>query len=682
LIRFKGFIWFIFSCTFSAAFAVPNPVTLTCVTVENDSTVNVSWTQSDLNVVDFESYLVYVKNTPTSAFTLAATINNIATTTYIDDNNNAGINRLSYHVVVKGNQSANDLSVPSNEFTTIYLEIQIPDKKGVAELYWNNMHEDTESVINKKYPNQAWSVLFAPASGILTYNDTIINICIDTLGYQVQQTVNGCSSVSNRVFNQFVNWVAPTTPKTTFVTVNQDQKLARIEWGKPPEIDTEGYLIYYATETGLGVDSVKDVNQLYFDHTTSGVYDSSVTYQIEAYDNCKHILINGKYEANSSSPDELNHHSIFLSYQRPACAKYIEFNWNNYVNWMPDVSDYYLMIENEDSGELDSIRFDPGLTNYSYPLNTLPFNINYRFWIKATNGTFSSISNDIKYLFLENENASPPYLSSFDTRNDNNWLINGYVGNANNASIYILQQNMNQWQTISAINVDENIFFFQIPPPLNDSIGLYRVGAINKCGTDTVFSNEFTNIHLSGNANELNVRNELEWNLFNGWDDVPQEYELLKQDIYSTNFNLLVSMVSTETDYNDNLIDQMKLPGSLCYYITAVEKPNNYPVQGKIYSNIICVNQPHHIYIPSAFTVNGLNPIFKVEGVFLDFTQFGFQIIDRWGNSMFNTNDINEGWDGTSKGNAAPQGLYVYSVSYRDAKGAYYFKTGTVTLLK
>lgn len=682
MIRLKGFIWFIFSCTFSAAFAVPNPVTLTCVTVENDSTVNVSWTQSDLNVVDFDAYLVYVQNTPRSPFTLAATINNIATTTYIDDNNNAGINRLSYHVVVKGNQSANDLSIPSNEYTTIYLEIQVPDGEGVAKLYWNNVLEDNESVINKKYPNQAWSIFHSPAAGILTYNDIIINICIDTLGYQIQQTVNGCLSVSNKVIKGFVNEAPPSSPKITLVTVDQDQKLARIEWEKPPEIDIEGYQVFYLRGGDLLVDSVKDVNQLYFDHTTSEVYESSITYQVEAYDNCKNVLVNGKYESNSSSPDELNHHSIFLSYQRPACAKYIEFNWNNYINWMPDVSDYYLMIENEDSGELDSIRFDPGLTNYSYQLNSLPFNINYRFWIKATNGTFSSISNDIKYLFLENENPSAPYVLTFDTRNEDNWLIDGYVENANNASTYILQLFANQWITVKASEASESTFFFQLSPNFIDSIGTFRVGAINTCRTDTVFSNVFNNIHLSGRANILEVRNELEWNFFTAWDVTPQEYQLLKQDMYTSQYQLIESLVSTETNYYDNLVEQMNMPGSFCYYIIAKEKPSNYPIQGLVYSNIVCVNQPHQIYIPNAFTVNGLNPIFKVKGVFLDFTQFEFQVVDRWGKTMFSTNDINEGWDGTTQGSSVPQGLYIYSVSYRDAKGAYYFKAGTVTLLK
>lgn len=74
---------------------------------------------------------------------------------------------------------------------------------------------------------------------------------------------------------------------------------------------------------------------------------------------------------------------------------------------------------------------------------------------------------------------------------------------------------------------------------------------------------------------------------------------------------------------------------------------------------------PGALYIPNAFTpeANGLNEIFipKYAG---EITNYEFLIFDRWGNQIFNTNNIHEGWDGTYKGKPCQIEVYVYKISY------------------
>jgi len=69
-------------------------------------------------------------------------------------------------------------------------------------------------------------------------------------------------------------------------------------------------------------------------------------------------------------------------------------------------------------------------------------------------------------------------------------------------------------------------------------------------------------------------------------------------------------------------------------------------------------------YIPDAFTPNGdgLNDIFTAEGA--DITTFDMKIFDRWGELIFESTDINKGWDGTLKGNPVMNDVYVYVVEY------------------
>ncbi len=59
-----------------------------------------------------------------------------------------------------------------------------------------------------------------------------------------------------------------------------------------------------------------------------------------------------------------------------------------------------------------------------------------------------------------------------------------------------------------------------------------------------------------------------------------------------------------------------------------------------------------------------------------------FRIWDRWGVKVFETTNIDEGWDGTYKGKAQPFGVYVYEVSAVSSTGRQYKKHGNVTLIR
>jgi gliding motility-associated-like protein len=59
-------------------------------------------------------------------------------------------------------------------------------------------------------------------------------------------------------------------------------------------------------------------------------------------------------------------------------------------------------------------------------------------------------------------------------------------------------------------------------------------------------------------------------------------------------------------------------------------------------------------------------------------------ILDRWGNLIFETNDLDTGWDGRANGGAdvAQQDVYVYAIKLKDFKNKTYQYRGHVTLLK
>ncbi len=71
------------------------------------------------------------------------------------------------------------------------------------------------------------------------------------------------------------------------------------------------------------------------------------------------------------------------------------------------------------------------------------------------------------------------------------------------------------------------------------------------------------------------------------------------------------------------------------------------------------------MFIPNAFTPDGdlLNDQFKVvsSGVV---TQFHMYIYTRWGESIFESTNIDRGWDGTKNGTMCPVGVYNYVIEY------------------
>ncbi len=88
------------------------------------------------------------------------------------------------------------------------------------------------------------------------------------------------------------------------------------------------------------------------------------------------------------------------------------------------------------------------------------------------------------------------------------------------------------------------------------------------------------------------------------------------------------------------------------------------------------------LYIPNGFTPNndGNNDIFRPDGV--DIVEYQMWIFDRWGENIFYSAKMEEGWDGTYKGAPVEAGLYVYKFYVVDVEGNDREYTGGIHLLR
>jgi gliding motility-associated-like protein len=87
-------------------------------------------------------------------------------------------------------------------------------------------------------------------------------------------------------------------------------------------------------------------------------------------------------------------------------------------------------------------------------------------------------------------------------------------------------------------------------------------------------------------------------------------------------------------------------------------------------------------YIPNGFTPNndGNNDVLYVRGKGI--ASLYLSIYNRWGNKIFDTTKITEGWDGKYKGQDQDQGVFVYVLNVTSTTGKQVKKSGNVSLIR
>jgi gliding motility-associated-like protein len=109
--------------------------------------------------------------------------------------------------------------------------------------------------------------------------------------------------------------------------------------------------------------------------------------------------------------------------------------------------------------------------------------------------------------------------------------------------------------------------------------------------------------------------------------------------------------------------------------------------------NLIKVLGPRDIRFPNAFTPNTSGPsdgTYKETDTSNDIFhaysagvgEFHMEIYNRWGEKLFESDDINIGWDGYYKGELCKADVYVYKAKGKFLDGTPFEKVGDVTLLR
>lgn len=116
-------------------------------------------------------------------------------------------------------------------------------------------------------------------------------------------------------------------------------------------------------------------------------------------------------------------------------------------------------------------------------------------------------------------------------------------------------------------------------------------------------------------------------------------------------------------------------------YATAVNEFGCSAFDSVVLKVVSC--DPNSVFVPNAFTPNNddLNDRLFVRGIGLKSLSY-FRIFDRWGQMVFETNSLTEGWDGTINGRQCEMATFVYMMKGVCSSGQEMEKSGNVTLVR
>lgn len=213
-------------------------------------------------------------------------------------------------------------------------------------------------------------------------------------------------------------------------------------------------------------------------------------------------------------------------------------------------------------------------------------------------------------------------------------------------------------------------FYTDTKVDVNTTAYCYKVQPLDECGNEGTISSEACPILLSGKVLDKNdSRSELNWNTYRSFlfstdaENVYKDGKLLSSPVYSP--------FDDDSFYSAD-------SGIHRYWIEATEMGTDLVSR----SNTIRLIESVHLWIPNVFTPNQdeRNDGFEISTSGM--RQMHTTIYNRWGERMYETDDLHPKWDGRWQGAIVPEGVFFYTVTGLGNDGEHISRKGTVTVLR
>lgn len=570
----------------------------------------------------------------------------------------------------------------SDTVSNIFLALTNP-ANGTAILQWNDPTVTQQANMNdfyyiyREYPAGTWTMIDSAAYGVNFYKDTI-DICQAFLNYQIVLENQPCDFTSNVEGDDFEDMLTPSIPVISNVSIDTMTNAVSINWNQNNQPDTYGYVIYTFDANGFlyEMDTVWGISNTNYSYSPD-VSVGPLSYSVAAFDSCYTPSIPPTFQTSAKA--DVNT-TMFLSTNLLICSNEVELSWTDYVGWAGiDHYDIYGKIV----GGLWSFLGTSTTTNFT--ADVLPLQ-DYCFFVKAYSTTGDSSFTQRACLSIIAPTQPDFHYLQVATVNANQVDLKHLV-DVNGGVTAVAIEKMNNTGVFEEIvqlpAVSNNLSYTDTDVDVNAYSYTYRARIIDSCGQPGAVSNSAKTILLTIQKDDIRMLNYLSWNEYADFNGAILGYNLYRGIDGNFSGAPIATLPSSARYFEDDL-NNVTFTGKVCYYVEAIEGSNLFNDPQISRSNIACEVFEPLIYIPNAFTPEGLNPTFIPVITNFDPTDYRFTIIDRWGQVVFQTDSPLEGWSGyiESSGKMAETGTFIYMVVMHDGNGIEIVKRGHVSLLK
>ncbi len=471
--------------------------------------------------------------------------------------------------------------------------------------------------------------------------------------FETRYKCNGVDTAKSNII--YIDNRRPDDIEIDSVSIDYKTQQAIVGWTANSSSDTKGYRVYTLSN---GISSfVGDTQSLHYLVENQSINKFS-QFRIAAFDSCNLF-------SRISNP----HKAISLSTTLDTCTKTAQLTWTPYVGWQTDEQ---RILYSTNQSTFTSV---PVLTSdQSFALSNISLGDSVCFLIQSKNlsGSIerSSTSNASCIKLKKPVYPKETYLSNVSVSSPTEISIESYVdnyGNADSISLYrgtgasstkigshkLLQgANLYEWN-------DNNV-------NTNNSSETYFVRTFAPCLGGITSS-------LNSNTILLKIDNEmLTWNDYINWSGGVLHYDIMGYD--GSTWNILNTQLETSYNTVDTTIQ--------CYKVVAKERTNKFGFSRSSMSNEVCVKREPIFYIPNTLNPLSHNHTLRVIGPTIDVDRSTMIVFNRWGEQIFQTNNIKEGWTVAADRVFIPMGIYFYDVSIFDLVGNRHRISGSVRVIR
>lgn len=489
--------------------------------------------------------------------------------------------------------------------------------------------------------------------------------------YSVSLTVSdifGCQN--SKLFSDTVSVGAPVQivhPGLSYVSFESEQVLST----RISPNDTQGTHGFFIQEIVNGIgEPIQVLNQptnkpIYSGNHYVRLRNKEATYQLMAIDQCEDTVAVGP--AHYPIHLQIDTNDNFLP----------RLSWNPYIGW--NGVERYEVLRAEYGSSLKTLVTLPAeQTTY---IDSQVCGLKYEYLIRA-------YSNDAERSESPRDTIHPNYVPPrgrtsllYTTVVDNKYILTTWKKDPHPTIEYytIARTDPNFGYVEEHVVVEDTFYLDSIEVFTARDIYSYEIKAVDFCENSTETS-------LKGNSIVCMVErsedhNDIEWNLFEDWPSASTTYYVERGNEGGT-FETIFQGKNVTQFRDENIFTNED--DVFQYRIKAVFG------QHTVYSNVVRELPDMKVYVPNAFTPNndGVNDQFIVygsggqNGADEEVDNFSMTIFNRWGQIVYQSKDIHEGWDGSFQGQDSPPGTYLCNVEFRNKSGQFTYHAGNIVLIR